>query len=99
MSDTWKQWEGQVVANFGLGRYLGGSDHSAVFLTERLDGGQPGAQPWLTLLQSNLFHYFLRMPKYNFRGGGWRRGLRIRTYCRPLNLESGSWVGCRCFMW
>jgi TonB family protein len=36
MSDSWKQWEGQVVDNrFLLRSYLGGSEHSAVFLTER----------------------------------------------------------------
>jgi TonB family protein len=36
MSETWKRWEGQVVnGEFPLVRYLGGSDHSAVFLTER----------------------------------------------------------------
>src|ERR1700716_412001 len=36
MSDSWKQWEGQVVdARFLLRQYLGGSEHSAVFLTER----------------------------------------------------------------
>jgi TonB family protein len=39
MSDTWKQWEGQVVnGKFPLLRYLGGSEHSAVFLTERHEG-------------------------------------------------------------
>ena len=32
----WKAWEGRVVAGkFPLRRWLGGSDHSAVFLTER----------------------------------------------------------------
>jgi TonB family protein len=36
MSRDWKQWEGQVVnGSFQLRQYLGGSDHSAVFLTER----------------------------------------------------------------
>ncbi len=36
MSRDWKQWEGQVVnGSFPLRQYLGGSDHSAVFLTER----------------------------------------------------------------
>jgi TonB family protein len=36
MTDTWKRWEGQVVnGEFPLQRYLGGSDHSAVFLTQR----------------------------------------------------------------
>src|SRR5579862_49331 len=36
MSRDWKQWEGQTVnGTFPLRQYLGGSDHSAVFLTER----------------------------------------------------------------
>jgi TonB family protein len=36
MAEAWKQWEGQVVnGEFPLRQYLGGSDHSAVFLTER----------------------------------------------------------------
>ena len=36
MSDSWKQWEGQVVDDrFLLRQYLGGSEHSVVFLTER----------------------------------------------------------------
>lgn len=39
MSETWKQWEGQIVnGEFPLLRYLGGSEHSAVFLTERHEG-------------------------------------------------------------
>ncbi len=34
MSETWKQWDGRTVAGrFPLQSYLGGSDHSAVFLT------------------------------------------------------------------
>jgi TonB family protein len=41
MTETWKQWEGQVVnGEFPLLQYLGGSDHSAVFLTQR-DGRDP----------------------------------------------------------
>src|SRR6266478_5630855 len=35
MSDVWKQCEGQVIDNrFRLLRYLGGTDDSAVFLTQ-----------------------------------------------------------------
>jgi TonB family protein len=34
-ADAWKQWEGQVIdGEFPLHQYLGGSDHSAVFLTQ-----------------------------------------------------------------
>jgi TonB family protein len=36
MSETWKQWEGRTVdSRFPLQTYLGGSDHSAIFLTRR----------------------------------------------------------------
>jgi TonB family protein len=36
MSEAWKQCEGQIVdGRFRLDQYLGGSDHSAVFLTAR----------------------------------------------------------------
>lgn len=39
MSDTWKLWEGEIVnGKFPLVQYLGGAEHSAVFLTERRDG-------------------------------------------------------------
>ncbi len=35
MSDAWKQWEGETVdGRYPLRRFLGGSDHSAVFVTE-----------------------------------------------------------------
>ncbi len=38
MPEAWKQWEGEVVnGEFQLLRYLGGSEHSAVFLTRRAD--------------------------------------------------------------
>ena len=44
MSDTWREWEGQVVDGaFSLRRHLGGSDHSVVFLTERGEGKQKAA--------------------------------------------------------
>ena len=44
MSEAWKQWEGRVVdGKFPLRQYLGGSEHSAVFLTERSDPPQKAA--------------------------------------------------------
>lgn len=44
-TDEWKQWEGRAVnGEFRLHRYLGGSGHSAVFLTNYGEsGGQPAA--------------------------------------------------------
>jgi TonB family protein len=39
MIEVWKQWEGEVInGEFHLRQCLGGSDHSAVFLTERSQG-------------------------------------------------------------
>jgi TonB family protein len=44
MSDTWREWEGQVIDDaFHLRRHLGGSDHSVVFLTERGETKQKAA--------------------------------------------------------
>jgi TonB family protein len=44
MTEASKQWEGQIVEGiFPLRQYLGGSDHSAVFLTEYSEGGQQKA--------------------------------------------------------
>jgi TonB family protein len=38
MSNTWNQWEGQILdGKFALSRFLGGSERGAVFLTERRD--------------------------------------------------------------
>ncbi len=40
MTEAWKLWEGQVVnGEFHLRQYLGGSEHSAVFLTEHGERG------------------------------------------------------------
>jgi len=36
MTETWKQWQGRAIrGSLPLQRYLGGSDHSAVFLSQR----------------------------------------------------------------
>jgi TonB family protein len=44
MNEIWKQWEGQVVnGKFPLQKYLGGSGHGIVFLTERDGPSSPKA--------------------------------------------------------
>ncbi|MDP9146284.1 MAG: protein kinase [Acidobacteriota bacterium] len=40
MTEAWKTWEGQTVGGFALQKYLGGSDHSAVYLTQLSNGAQ-----------------------------------------------------------
>ena len=42
MAEAWEQWHGEVVGGeFRLRQYLGGSDHSAVFLADRNRDPQP----------------------------------------------------------
>jgi TonB family protein len=43
MSEAWKTWEDQAVDGFPLRQYLGGSDHSAVYLTQLNSSGEQKA--------------------------------------------------------
>lgn len=43
MFEAWKTWEGQAVDGFPLRQYLGGSDHSAVYLTQLNSSGEQKA--------------------------------------------------------
>lgn len=54
MSKTWKLWEGRTVdGKFPLQNYLGGSDHSAVFLTIAPGGAGDSAQAAIKLIPSD----------------------------------------------
>jgi TonB family protein len=46
MAESWKHWEGRTVDRFPLRRYLGGSDHSCVFLSQR-----PAREPRKTVIK------------------------------------------------
>lgn len=51
-ADVWKTWEGRVIdGKYLLRRWLGGSDHSAVFLTEL--PGQPAQKAALKLIPAD----------------------------------------------
>ncbi len=53
MSETWKQWEGRTAAGkFPLQSYLGGSDHSAVFLTLRQSAAGESEQAAIKLISA-----------------------------------------------
>jgi TonB family protein len=55
MAESWKHWEGRTVDGFPLRRYLGGSDHSCVFLTERT-GREPRTAA-IKLIQSSTANW------------------------------------------
>lgn len=51
MADAWRQWEGEVVdGRYHLIKFLGGSDHSAVFVTQF---GEPARKAALKFVESN----------------------------------------------
>ena len=65
MSRDWKQWEGQVVnGTFPLRQYLGGSDHSAVFLTERR--GRDPQKAAIKLIAVDPANAALRLARWEF---------------------------------
>ncbi len=50
-TDAWRAWEGRIIdGKYALRQWLGGSDHSAVFLTERPD--QPSQKAAIKLIDS-----------------------------------------------
>jgi TonB family protein len=54
LTDIWRTWEGRVVdGKFPLRQWLGGSDHSAVFLTERSGNGSHKAA--IKLISAEVF--------------------------------------------
>lgn len=68
MSEAWKQWQGQIVdAKFPLRQYLGGSEHSAVFLTER---GEPSQKAAIKFIQVEETETELQLSH-------WKRALQL----------------------
>ena len=53
-SESWKTWEGRTVGKFPLRRWLGGSDHSAVFLTDR--SGEDSEKTAIKLIATDADH-------------------------------------------
>jgi TonB family protein len=64
MSEAWKRWEGRTVdGRFPLQRYLGGSGHSAVFLTVTQPSGSDSEKAAIKLIPAgagDANHQFLR---------------------------------------
>ena len=64
MTEGWKQWEGQAVERkFGLRQYLGGSDHSAVFLTGF--GKQEPQRAIIKLIPASLEQAEVQLSRWN----------------------------------
>jgi serine/threonine protein kinase len=84
MSEAWTRWQGHLVNGlFPLGRYLGCSDHSGVFLTK--SAAQSAAQVAIKLVPTNR-----ALAESQLRR--WKRAGRL-THPRLLRLL--KWGGCQ----
>jgi hypothetical protein len=84
MSEVWTRWQGDVINGvFPLGRYLGGSDHSGVFLTASAARGP--AQLVVKLVPTDRALAESQLPR-------WRRAGRLD---HPHLLRLLEWGGCQ----
>jgi len=80
MTDAWKQWEGEVIdGRFRLLQFLGGSDHSAVFLAE---AGAPAQKVALKFVDANPATAQLQLSR-------WERAAKLSHRHLLQILQSG----------
>ena len=83
MSEAWTRWQGHVVNGvFPLGRYLGCSDHSGVFLTK--SAARP-AEVAIKLVPTNRALAESQLPRWKRAGG----------LAHPHLLRLFEWGGCQ----
>ncbi|MFZ0799377.1 MAG: TonB family protein [Terriglobales bacterium] len=69
MSETWKRWEGCTVdGRFPLQNYLGGSDHSAVYLTVTHDDAGEPAKAVIKLIAADPADAEKRLRRWRLAG-------------------------------
>jgi len=84
MSEAWARWQGQVINGaFPLGRCLGSSDHSGVFLTRAPAPGP--AEVAIKLVPTNRALAELLLPRWKRAGG----------LAHPHLLPLLQWGGCQ----
>jgi TonB family protein len=84
MSEVWTQWQGHVVNDvFPLGRLLGCSDHSGVFLTRSATPG--AAEVAIKLVPTNRALAESQLPRWKRAGG----------LAHPHLLGLLQWGGCQ----
>jgi len=84
MSEVWTRWQGHVINGaFPLGRYLGCSDHSGVFLT--VSAARHPREVAIKLVPTNRALAVSQLPR-------WRRA---GTLAHPHLLPLWEWGGCQ----
>ena len=84
MSEVWTRWQGHVINGvFPLGRYLGCSDHSGVFLTKSAARGP--SEVAIKLVPTDRALAELQLPRWKRAGG----------LAHPHLLRLLEWGGCQ----
>ena len=84
MSEVWPRWQGHVINGvFHLGRYLGCSDHSGVFLTKSAARGP--AEVVVKLVPTNRALVETQLPRWK----------RAAGFAHPHLLRLLEWGGCQ----
>ena len=84
MSEVWPRWQGHVINGvFPLGRYLGCSDHSGVFLTK--SAARDPSEAVVKLVPANRALVESQLPR-------WKRAGRL---AHPHLLRLLEWGGCQ----
>jgi TonB family protein len=84
MSEDWTKWQGHVINGmFPLGRYLGCSNHSGVFLT--VSAARHPSEVAIKLVPTNRTLAELLLPRWNRAGG----------LVHPHVLRLWQWGGCQ----
>jgi TonB family protein len=84
MSEVWTRWQGQVINGaFPLGRFLGCSDHSGVFLTKSAEHHL--SQVAIKLVPADRSLAESRLPRWKRAGG----------LAHPHLLRLFAWGGCQ----
>jgi outer membrane biosynthesis protein TonB len=84
MSEVWPRWQGHVINGvFPLGRYLGCSDHSGVFLTKSAARGP--SEVVVKLVPTNRALVESQLPRWKRAGG----------LAHPHLLRLLEWGGCQ----
>ena len=84
LSEVWTRWQGELInATFPLGRFLGSSDHSGVFLTRMAARGP--ADVAIKLVPTNRALAELLLPRWK----------RAGSLAHPNLLPLLQWGGCQ----
>lgn len=84
MVDVWTRWQGEVVNGiFPLGRYLGCSEHSGVFLTKL--GTRHHGEVAIKLFPADQAQEEIQIPRWN----------RAGDLAQPHLLPLFAWGGCQ----